>query len=101
MAWQCDNGTLNSPANPWPYAILARADDNGHLSVAGQFQILQPYLEPCVEAALGGALAGTFATGGFAGSGDGEQAASAMPEAVSIVRRRGVIGFKASMAWMP
>jgi hypothetical protein len=52
-AYQCDNGSLNSPLNPWPYAILARAPDNGHLSVSGMFDILQPYLESCVKSLLG------------------------------------------------
>jgi hypothetical protein len=40
---QCSNGP----------AILARAPDNGHLSVAGTFDILQPYLEGCVRHLLG------------------------------------------------
>jgi hypothetical protein len=30
-------------------AILARTPDNGHLTVAGTFNILQPYLESCVK----------------------------------------------------
>ncbi len=52
-AWQCNNGQLNSAANPWPYAISARAPDNGHLSPDGQFSILQPYLDSCVKFLLG------------------------------------------------
>jgi hypothetical protein len=54
MAFQCDNGNgPNTPLNPWNYAILARAPDKGHLSVAGEFQVLQPYIEPCVQSMLG------------------------------------------------
>lgn len=34
-------------------AILARAPDRGHLSIAGQFDILKPYLDPCVRFLLG------------------------------------------------
>jgi hypothetical protein len=53
-AFQCDNGQgPNSALNPWPYAILARDADRGHLSPAGAFEILQPYIEPCVQALLG------------------------------------------------
>jgi hypothetical protein len=37
----------------FPKAILARAPDKGHLSVRGEFQVLQPYIEPCVKALLG------------------------------------------------
>jgi hypothetical protein len=50
MVWQC-----NIDGNPLDNvnAILARAIDHSHLSSAGQFQILQPYLEPCVEGLLG------------------------------------------------
>jgi hypothetical protein len=33
-------------------AILARAPDKGHLSPAGAFGVLQPYLEPCVKALI-------------------------------------------------
>jgi hypothetical protein len=33
-------------------AILARAPDKGHLTPAGAFGILQPYLEPCVKALI-------------------------------------------------
>jgi hypothetical protein len=52
-AFQCDNGNgPNSPANPWTYAINARAPDQGHLSVAGQEQILRPYLEACIKALI-------------------------------------------------
>jgi hypothetical protein len=39
---QCSNGP----------AILARAPDNGHLSVGGTFDVLQPYIEPCVQSLL-------------------------------------------------
>jgi hypothetical protein len=54
MAFQCDNGQgPNSVANPWTYAINARAPDHSHLSPAGQTQILQPYIDKCVRAALG------------------------------------------------
>ena len=44
------DGTPNCPTvqDPLRDAILARAVDHSHLSPAGQFQILQPYLEPCV-----------------------------------------------------
>jgi hypothetical protein len=53
-AFVCDNGNgPNSALNPWPLAINARAPDNGHLSTAGQFDILQPYLEGCVRHLLG------------------------------------------------
>ncbi len=52
-AYQCDNGSLNTPLSPWPYAINARAPDNSHLSVAGTFEVLQPYLEGCVRSMLG------------------------------------------------
>jgi hypothetical protein len=51
MVWQCDiqgDGALNDVN-----AILARAPDNGHLSVAGQEDILRPYLETCVRGLLG------------------------------------------------
>jgi hypothetical protein len=52
-AFQCDNGNgPNSPANMWTYAINARAPDQGHLSVAGQEQILRPYLEACIKALI-------------------------------------------------
>jgi hypothetical protein len=54
MAFQCDNGQgPNSIANPWTYAINARAPDHSHLSPAGQTQILQPYIDQCVRDALG------------------------------------------------
>jgi hypothetical protein len=36
-------------------AILARAPDKGHLSTAGAFDILQPYIEPCVKSLIPGA----------------------------------------------
>ncbi len=53
MAFQCDNGEgPNSALNPWPYAILARDADRGHLSPAGAFNVLQPYIEPCVKALI-------------------------------------------------
>ena len=53
-AFQCDNGQgPNSAVNPWTYAINARAVDHGHLSPAGQQQILQPYIDKCVRDALG------------------------------------------------
>jgi hypothetical protein len=34
-------------------AILARAPDNGHLTVAGQTNVLRPLLESCVQSMLG------------------------------------------------
>jgi hypothetical protein len=50
LVWQC-----NIDGNPLHNvnAILARAIDHSHLSPAGEFQILQPYLEPCVQSLLG------------------------------------------------
>ena len=51
MVWQCDDGS-HIPTN-YVNAILARAPDHGHLSPAGQTQILQPYIDKCVRAALG------------------------------------------------
>jgi hypothetical protein len=41
--------------NPMPGlvdAVLARDPDRGHLSPAGAFDVLQPYLEPCVKALI-------------------------------------------------
>jgi len=48
--WQCDID--GNPLNNVD-AILARAIDQSHLSPAGQTQILQPYLEGCVQTLLG------------------------------------------------
>jgi hypothetical protein len=45
------NCAVQNPPGVVP-AILARAPDNGHLSVAGEFNVLQPYVEPCVQALL-------------------------------------------------
>jgi hypothetical protein len=49
LAWQCnvDGNPLNNLN-----AILARAPDKGHLTPAGAFGVLQPYLEPCVKALI-------------------------------------------------
>jgi hypothetical protein len=41
----CSNGTVP--------AILARDADHSHLSSAGEFDVLQPYIESCVESLLG------------------------------------------------
>jgi hypothetical protein len=55
-AFVCDNHQgLNTAVNPWPLAINARAADNGHLSPAGQVQILKPYIDKCVLHHLGAA----------------------------------------------
>jgi hypothetical protein len=43
---------ITNPVSVVP-AVLARAVDHSHLSSAGQFQILQPYLEGCVKTMLG------------------------------------------------
>jgi hypothetical protein len=52
-AFQCDNGQgPNTALNPWTYAIAARDADRGHLSPAGAFNVLQPYIEPCVKALI-------------------------------------------------
>jgi hypothetical protein len=50
MVQQCsvDGNPLNNVN-----AILARAPDHSHLSPAGQAQVLQPYIDKCVRAALG------------------------------------------------
>lgn len=53
MAYQCNTGRPNIPSDPWTYAINARAPDKGHLSVAGQENILRRYLESCVKSLLG------------------------------------------------
>jgi hypothetical protein len=45
------NGTAYVCSGSVP-AILARAADHGHLSSAGQLQVLKPYLEPCVKALI-------------------------------------------------
>jgi hypothetical protein len=47
------NCAITNPNPDTVPAILARAPDNGHLSVAGTFDILQPYLEGCVRHLLG------------------------------------------------
>jgi hypothetical protein len=49
LVWQC-----NVDGNPLDNvnAILARAPDRGHLSPAGAFNVLQPYIEKCVEALI-------------------------------------------------
>jgi hypothetical protein len=50
MAWQCNiDGNALDNLN----AILARAPDKGHLSSAGNFQILKPYIDKCVRHYLG------------------------------------------------
>jgi hypothetical protein len=51
MVWQCDDGS-HIPTN-YVNAILARAADHSHLSPAGIAQVLQPYIDKCVRAALG------------------------------------------------
>ena len=51
QVWQCNVQGDVDPTND-VNAILARAPDNGHLSIAGQFDILQPYLESCVQSML-------------------------------------------------
>jgi hypothetical protein len=51
MAWMCDDGS-HIPTN-FLDAILARAPDQGHLSSAGAFQVLQPYIDKCVRNYLG------------------------------------------------
>jgi hypothetical protein len=54
------NCVITNPSPGVVPAILARDADRGHLSPAGAFDILQPYLEPCVKALIpvaGGSLA--------------------------------------------
>ncbi|HYV59397.1 MAG TPA: hypothetical protein VFA62_04930 [Acidimicrobiia bacterium] len=48
MVWQCDDNHDGNPLN-YVNAILARAADQGHLSSAGQDQILKPYIDKCVR----------------------------------------------------
>jgi hypothetical protein len=43
---------ITNPSPDVVPAILARAPDKGHLTPAGAFQVLQPYLEPCVKALI-------------------------------------------------
>ena len=47
---EAPDGSNNCSNGP---AILARAADKGHLSPAGSYQILQPYIDKCVRAHLG------------------------------------------------
>ncbi|HMF03240.1 MAG TPA: hypothetical protein VKH17_00385 [Acidimicrobiia bacterium] len=51
QVYLCDDGS-HLPVN-YVNAILARDPDRGHLSPAGAFNVLQPYIEPCVQALLG------------------------------------------------
>jgi hypothetical protein len=47
------NCVITNPAPDVVPAILARAPDHGHLSPAGQEQILKPYIDKCVRHYLG------------------------------------------------
>ena len=49
QVWQCGDGNPLNNVN----AINARAADHGHLSPAGQQQILKPYIDECVRHYLG------------------------------------------------